>query len=638
MALLSCSLRGTVRRTPDDHSDDNGAPPMKRQRLQQEVGRRRRQSSPDCLDTTTPDHKSPPRQTQTQSLPEGRAPVDRHTSRPPHPRPPRALADRDGPSGGISLFLSDARESPDPLDTISPLPANKPTRPTPKPSSDIRELEADSLSSPATSRTTRRNNPDPNAGEPDNVAESKDASQSTRNIADVGGLQPKQQSELGVEQEQDASARTGTERRSLRSTDTGSRSKSELAQYFYNYEQIISLDDPKPGKSGLSPKLRIKKLTRGLVESLAASTTVALIHDLSEPLPLPSTPNPSPFGNPLQNLYRCKVIDLPNSALRAPAVDPLNEELYFRAHRKFERQEKQLRNIERDRAQHEKQQLDRLLEDLRGQDWLRVMGLTGIHENEKSLYEPKRQILIQELVALVNKFQIWKDEEKRRKMSKDKPLLLAEETDSQPRPRPRSQKRPQAPEEVSEEGSPLTDTPSTPPDPHDVDALAARQLHQEARSASVAKHRKSISENRKPGNRPGDDHTKPASKSKDTPNTTTNTKDPVKRQKTLLDMNFISSSTPAPALPPLPPPPRQAFHILLRRTKHSQHRRRRNKWHTPQSQPNNSRIRSPNSRSRGARFPATARNSDRRGHILITAADAAAETAKSRWMMYTSSI
>ncbi|KAJ5974368.1 hypothetical protein N7481_011578 [Penicillium waksmanii] len=534
MALLSCSLRGTVRRTPDDHSDDNGAPPMKRQRLQQEVGRRRRQSSPDCLDTTTPDHKSPPRQIQTQSLPEGRAPVDRHT-------PPRALADRDGPSGGVSLFLSDARESPDPLDTISPLPANKPTKPVPRPSSTIRDLEADSLSSPATTRTTRRNNPDPNAGDPDNVAESKDASQSTRNIADVG-LQPKQQSELGVEQEQDASAQTGSERRSLRSTDTGSRSKSELAQYFYNYEQIISLDDPKP------------------VESLAASTTVALIHDLSEPLPLPSTPNPSPFGNPLQNLYRCKVIDLPNSALRAPAVDPLNEELYFRAHRKFERQEKQLRNIERDRAQHEKQQLDRLLEDLRGQDWLRVMGLTGIHENEKYLYEPKRRILIQELVALVNKFQIWKDEEKRRKMSKDKPLLLAEETDSQSRPRPRSQKRPQAPEAVSEEGSPLTDTPSTPPDPHDVDALAARQLHQEARSASVAKHRKSISENRKPASKPVDDHTKPASKSKDTPNTTTNTKDPVKRQKTLLDMNFISSTTPAPALPPLPPhPPDKPF-------------------------------------------------------------------------------
>lgn len=239
------------------------------------------------------------------------------------------------------------------------------------------------------------------------------------------------------------------------------------------------------------------------------------------------------------------MIDLPNSALRAPAVDPLNEELYFRAHRKFERQEKQLRNIERDRAQHEKQQLDRLLEELRGQDWLRVMGLTGVHEGEKKLYEPKRQILIQELVALVNKFQVWKDVERRRKMAKDKPLPTTEEMESHTRTRP--QKRSQAVEEVSEEGSPLTDTPSTPPDPHDVDALAARQLHQEARSASGPKHPKPVSETRKP-TKAGEESIK-----------SVNGKDPVKRQKTLLDMNFISSANSAPLPPPPPPPPDTPF-------------------------------------------------------------------------------
>jgi hypothetical protein len=40
-------------------------------------------------------------------------------------------------------------------------------------------------------------------------------------------------------------------RRSLRSTDTGARCKSELAQYFHSYEQIISLEDPEPGKLGM---------------------------------------------------------------------------------------------------------------------------------------------------------------------------------------------------------------------------------------------------------------------------------------------------------------------------------------------------------------------------------------------------
>ena len=81
----------------------------------------------------------------------------------------------------------------------------------------------------------------------------------------------------------------------------------------------------------------------------------------------PSSPDPAPFGNPLQELHNCEAIDLPEPVLRSAAVDPLGDEIYFRAHRKFERQEKQLRNIERDRAQHEKQTVDRLLEELRSE-------------------------------------------------------------------------------------------------------------------------------------------------------------------------------------------------------------------------------------------------------------------------------
>lgn len=242
--------------------------------------------------------------------------------------------------------------------------------------------------------------------------------------------------------------------------------------------------------------------------------------DLPEPLPLPSTPDPTPFGNPLRQLHDCEVIELSEPALRSSGVDPLGEELYFRAHRKFERQEKQLRNIERDLAQHEKQQVERLLDELRGHDWLRVMGLTGVHESEKKLYEPKRQILIQELVALVNKFQVWKDEERRRKLAKDKPLPTADgETDSR-----RSRKRSRPAEDVDAESSPLSETPSTP-DPNDVDAWAARQLQEEARSASAAKRRKSVSEKPKSGE---DDAAK-------------NNTGAGKRQKTLLE--YLASAT-----------------------------------------------------------------------------------------------
>lgn len=243
-----------------------------------------------------------------------------------------------------------------------------------------------------------------------------------------------------------------------------------------------------------------------VLEMLGATTTITFINNLTEPLPLASTPDPMPFGNPLHKLYNCEVITLPKPTPKSTGVDPLSEELYFRAHRKFERQEKQLRNIERDRAQHKEQQIEQLLEDLRGHDWLRVMGLPGVHESEKKLYEPKRQILIQEMVALVNKFQAWRDEERRRKLARDKPLPTADEAESR-----RSRKR-SRPAEDNEESSSLPETPSTP-DLNDVDALAARQLHQEARSASDAKRRKSVSEARKPKARSDADDT-PSSEKK----------------------------------------------------------------------------------------------------------------------------
>jgi len=141
------------------------------------------------------------------------------------------------------------RESPDPLDTISPTPINHPKKTTPKVPAVLRELDIEPVNTPTTSHVQigRGDDVDQKEGQHD-ATENRDASRSTRNTADAG-TQSKNQSETRLEQEQDVSARTGTERRSLRSTDTGSRSKSELAQYFYNYEQIISLDAPKPGKS-----------------------------------------------------------------------------------------------------------------------------------------------------------------------------------------------------------------------------------------------------------------------------------------------------------------------------------------------------------------------------------------------------
>ena len=139
--------------------------------------------------------------------------------------------------------------------------------------------------------------------------------------------------------------------------------------------------------------------------------------------------------------------------------DPLTDAVYLKAHRRAERQEKQLRNIEKERAQHEKVQLERLLDGLKGHDWLRVMGISGITDSEKKMYEPKKEHLVQEVESLIDKFRAWKEEEKRRKLEKER---KAEEDDE------------------DESG----DSGWEPPDDSDVDVWAARQLHREASSAN----------------------------------------------------------------------------------------------------------------------------------------------------------
>jgi hypothetical protein len=129
------------------------------------------------------------------------------------------------------------------------------------------------------------------------------------------------------------------------------------------------------------------------------------------------------------------------------------------------------------------------------------MGLPSVHETEKKLYEPKREILIQELITLVNKFQAWKDEERRRKVEKEK----EKPDEADPRPRKRSR--------VDDDSSPAPGELQSTPDPNDVDALAARQLHQEARSAGAAKAKKRKSTS-KPAPAPVEEESKSSPKRK----------------------------------------------------------------------------------------------------------------------------
>lgn len=142
--------------------------------------------------------------------------------------------------------------------------------------------------------------------------------------------------------------------------------------------------------------------------------------------------------------------------------DPLGDEVYAKAHRRAERQEKQLRNIEKERAMHEKVQLERLLECLKGHDWLKVMGISGVTDGEKKSWEPKRDYFIREVELLLEKFREWKEEEKRRRTEREERLQAEDEDEEES-------------QIMSEDG---------PPNDSDVDACAARQLHREAVSAS----------------------------------------------------------------------------------------------------------------------------------------------------------
>ncbi|KIX01679.1 uncharacterized protein Z518_09405 [Rhinocladiella mackenziei CBS 650.93] len=251
------------------------------------------------------------------------------------------------------------------------------------------------------------------------------------------------------------------ERRKLRSEDGGSRAKTELAQYFPEFEEMLSLKPPDP-------------------EALTVRTRVILVDDTPDFKPHP--PKPDPFGAQ-RPLHKTDIIHLSRRGVSSEAVssDPLGEDAYLKIHGKAERHEKQMKNGDREKAQHEKYQLEKLLEDLRGPDWLRTLGITGITETEKKRYEPKRLLFIRETQALIDKFKRWKEEEKRRKLEREQALLeeAMEEDD-------------EADEEEGsassvEEGESVDSESTQAANSSEIDALASKQLIEEAKNAHKRK-------------------------------------------------------------------------------------------------------------------------------------------------------
>lgn len=168
-------------------------------------------------------------------------------------------------------------------------------------------------------------------------------------------------------------------------------------------------------------------------------------------------------------------------------MDPLSDVYLEQIHKKPERLEKTIRNSDKGRAQHEKDQVVRLLEGLQGHDWLKLMGVTGVTESKKKEFEPAREHFIRGCEVILDKFRSWRDEEKRRKLEREQALADAVGEDEVEEGEEEAEVMDQDTEvqsiEVDEEEGYLSD--GDPPDYSDVDAMVARQLQEEAKARSA---------------------------------------------------------------------------------------------------------------------------------------------------------
>jgi hypothetical protein len=184
--------------------------------------------------------------------------------------------------------------------------------------------------------------------------------------------------------------------------------------------------------------------------------------------------------------------------------DPLDDAFFFAQHRRAERKEKQLRNIEKERAMHEKLQLERLLDGLQGPDWLKVMGVTGVTDGERKDWESKRDYFVKEVEALVDKFRLWKEEEKRLRAEKEAALAAREDDEAEDgeeteesegapvnrRDHPVAEQRPKEPEPPKPRRPPRPHgflLPFVPPEPAVPFSSFYSKPH--LRTAALGKHR-----------------------------------------------------------------------------------------------------------------------------------------------------
>ncbi|KAK3187204.1 hypothetical protein K4F52_004108 [Lecanicillium sp. MT-2017a] len=212
--------------------------------------------------------------------------------------------------------------------------------------------------------------------------------------------------------------------RKLRSQEA-TRFKSELSAYFPDYDEVIGNDPKEQHVLNLdTPMIVIDTIPRRVGP-----------HGQQQHQPFPNNES-FPVRGYGDALYTevCDAQQIDFGFLEAQYKnrvldDPLPDSAFQPIHKRAERLERSIRNSEKGRAQHEKDQIIRLLEGLQGHDWLRVMGVSGITDTKKKMFEPAREYFIKGCQAILEKFRTWNMEEKRRKLEKDR--LLAEQAEEE---------------------------------------------------------------------------------------------------------------------------------------------------------------------------------------------------------------
>ncbi|KAI0190926.1 something about silencing, SAS, complex subunit 4-domain-containing protein [Xylaria flabelliformis] len=290
----------------------------------------------------------------------------------------------------------------------------------------------------------------------------------------------------------DTSSATGPPGRKLRSQEA-TRFKSELAAYFPEYDEVIGNDPKEQHLLNADTPIIILDTEHESSDTVANSTAAAHQH--------PTRSKCRPHSSTVRVYSDRLFTDLHTSPLVGSDFlkaehssdgleDPLPDSHFAPSHRRAERLEKSIRNTERGRAQHEKDQIIRLLGELQGHDWLRTMGVNGVTESRRKSFEPARDHFIKGCQTILDKFRSWSQEEKRRKLEKER--ALAEETDEE---EDEDQQEDDIDDSDCSDGSGSKDdvdmvdvendsgddvaSEDEPPECSDVDA-AARQLHDEA--------------------------------------------------------------------------------------------------------------------------------------------------------------